>query len=350
MKILLALAILVYGTSVVAQPTAEAFSGKPDCLVSNEGQKTGASVIWSGGCKDGYAEGTGILQWSYGLWEEDRYEGSLKRGLPDGFGSLQNRDGTLYQGGYRAGKRQGKGIVVSSKGSKLSGMYEAGVLSGPVVYLGANGSRYEGGWNDLGAEGHGVMQYPLGGRYEGPWKNNQREGKGVITYPNGSTRSVEFHADLPLGQPVSPQLESHSLFRQPDLLKWEPWFEIASSAKVPFERSYHELTPEQQRYYKKAYAILQEDDEPPYPANGSAEMARAANAILSKTQEEGDFDANVLIDEQGKPVSVQVLKSPGPKTSETLSKALLLEKYKPAVCGGRPCSMSYRVRFAIHFS
>lgn len=69
------------------------------------------AVHWSGGCKNGYADGKGTLQW-------------IENGEP----------GERYDGEYRNGKRNGRGVLTEQNGTRIKGDW----LNGRLLQLGVN--------------------------------------------------------------------------------------------------------------------------------------------------------------------------------------------------------------------
>jgi hypothetical protein len=45
-----------------------------------------------------------------------------------------------------------------------------------------------------------------------------------------------------------------------------------------------------------------------------------------------------------------MMKSPDPKLTQGVATALMLTKYKPAVCRGQPCQMAYPLRMTFTVS
>jgi hypothetical protein len=73
-----------------------------DCKVL----KPEISDSYSGGCRNGLADGKGVAQ---GI---DYYEGQFDKGLPSGKGTYKWADGTYYEGHWENGNREGSGKMV----------------------------------------------------------------------------------------------------------------------------------------------------------------------------------------------------------------------------------------------
>ena len=66
------------------------------CKIANPSPKPNETVTWSGACKDGFAEGTGVMQWFEDKQPGARYEGALAHGELAGEGKLTLPDGSTY--------------------------------------------------------------------------------------------------------------------------------------------------------------------------------------------------------------------------------------------------------------
>jgi hypothetical protein len=102
---LLLVGVLIFGNYVYGQQS--------DCKVTLHD----LSGTYSGGCKNGLANGKGIAQ---GI---DRYEGQFTKGMPDGKGIYKWANGTYYDGQFKNGMRDGKGKMVY-KDSTVNGFWK----------------------------------------------------------------------------------------------------------------------------------------------------------------------------------------------------------------------------------
>jgi len=180
------------------------------------------------------------------------------------------------------------------------------------------------------------MTGPKGGRYEGHWVDNKREGKGYDgdwkddkpTHPELITRKTYSIKEEVLGSHIS----SEGIHRIP----------------VPVDKTYSELTPAEKMLVKSLYEPMADADEPPYPLHGPRRILETCEEIEKYLRVRGGLSLAVTVDPDGKPVAVEVLKSPDAEMTKKMAMVLMLEKYKPAVCNGAPCQMQYPFRMEFH--
>jgi hypothetical protein len=110
---------------------------------------------------------------------------------------------------------------------------------------------------------------------------------------------------------------------------------------LPFNKSYAELTPEQQAGLKAMYERMGEGDEPPYPLKGTRALYQAISAVHQRLGRAGELYMLADINSEGQATAVSVMRSPDPQMTQAAAAALLLEKYKPARCAGVPCRMQF---------
>ena len=264
------------------------------------------------------------MEWLVAGKVTSHFQGTLKRGLKEGHGYQRSSKGFQYEGGYVAGERSGQGVAHWD-----------------------DQTHYEGEWDAGKKHGTGHMTYATGGSYAGQWKKDLFHGRGKAIYAGGRVVDGEFSEGRPIGQVpavapaqasplrhgISPRIPTGSLIQS-----------FAVRGSLPSEKSWSELSEQEQRRISSTYQLLHEDDEPPYPASGTANLygliSEGQNKILAK----GALSMNVLIDSDGKPVSATVFQSPDPAITRVATFVALKEKYKPALCSATPCAMVFPVR------
>jgi hypothetical protein len=114
-------------------------------------------------------------------------------------------------------------------------------------------------------------------------------------------------------------------------------------SSVPFDKSYADLSDSEKRIVRSVYQRMAEDDEPPYPARGTAGIFRALQEIGRKLRlgDEGVLDMTVMVDASGRGTTVNVYKTPSPELARAMAGVLILENYKPALCHGQPCAQEF---------
>jgi hypothetical protein len=112
---------------------------------------------------------------------------------------------------------------------------------------------------------------------------------------------------------------------------------------IPVNLPYHQLPPEARKTLHGYYQEIKEGDEPPFPAEGLKAYLDPIQKAQQKLLVEGAVNLIATVDRKGEVVRVQVLGTPIPKMSEFAGRALLLTRFKPAVCAGEPCQMDFPV-------
>jgi hypothetical protein len=322
------LALYLLGTSCAFAADVEMTSGRKDCLVIQSHPAPKEKAKWSGPCKDGYADGTGTVEWFAEGERTLRFEGNLKRGRMHGEGYTENARMMRYEGGFLDGKRHGKGIMLQ-----------------------ADRTRYEGEWKDDEQDGTGSMTYSTGGRYEGQWKAGKFHGMGKATYTNGRIVEGEFRDGVPAGQAATKTVQLNAQYDMalgaPELGTRIVYFKEVRGGAVPFKKTWEAMSKDEQRLIRQGYPMLHEEDEPPYPINGTAKLYRLISEGQSHILATGVLRMNVLVDSSGAPSTVTVFASPDPITTKVATFVVMKEKYKPALCAGIPCPMIFP--FSMHF-
>jgi len=120
--------------------------------------------------------------------------------------------------------------------------------------------------------------------------------------------------------------------------------DVGHNSRLPFDKSYNELTPEQQSIVKSNYETMGPGDEPPYPVKGLAPLYRAASQAVSARHEHGLLEMSVVVGADGEGKSVKVYQTPDQETAKAVAIAMMHEKYKPALCKGQPCEQEFLLK------
>ena len=108
---------------------------------------------YSGGCKDGKAEGQGAA-----------------------------RGSAVYAGEFHEGRKQGRGVKSWPWGDRYEGEFADDSKHGTGIYTWGErspfaGDRYEGGFANDKRSGYGVYSWASGDSYAGPWKDDAVAGR-----------------------------------------------------------------------------------------------------------------------------------------------------------------------------
>lgn len=125
---------------------------------------------------------------------------------------------------------------------------------------------------------------------------------------------------------------------------------IAQSTTIPIRKRYSEMTQSEKDVIRGFYTSMGPTDEPPFPAAGLEPLVRALHKAQSKLLVSGDLYLVAEVDANGDAQSVTAYGSPDPDMTKFAASALLLQKFKPALCKGTPCSQRFpfSLRFALH--
>ena len=190
-----------------------------------------APFTWSGTCRNGLAEGEGILddrggnrqtgrfsagvrqgrwrkEWVdgevhegpyeggqvHGVWTETqadgvRSTGRYERGNAVGEWKTELPDGQVNRGPYRKGQRHGRWIFKRPDGARTEGRYAHGTKTGHWTYVYASGRVDEGRMGNGVPVGLWTRVWPDGYSETGPYREGERHGLWRIEWPDG--RRVE---------------------------------------------------------------------------------------------------------------------------------------------------------------
>lgn len=332
----------------VAQETS-AWIGAANCRLAPVTPPPAQAPVWSGACKDGYADGKGVLDWTDAAGKRYKLEAEFAAGRVRGEGTLRFPDGEVYTGTLKDGVPDGRGYFREPNGDQYEGDVRMGELTGTAEVLYVNGDDYKGEFRKGKRDGTGTMTFALGGHYEGGWKNGEPSGPGKIVYAGGAGREAAVQDGREPGRPRVAGAAGGTYTVDHHIATAGTTFrrEAAHGIPVPPERGFKELTAEEQATVASWFPALAPGDEPPYPVKGPAEFYRATAHVVSKTQTEGNVTVYVLVGKDGKARSVRAIGLDDPEARKAVATVAGVIQYKPAVCAGQPCEMVYPYRLAL---
>lgn len=196
----LAALLVVPAVSWAEQPVADPDTG---CQVRDQYPDPGRAIRWTGACKDGFADGFGVLHWA----QDGRPEGHV-------------------EGTYLDGRLEGRARVTWTDGRRLVGTFVSGLMNGQGGFRWPDGRRYDGDWKDDRRTGRGILTLPDGSRYVGGFLRNRPTGDGVFVTADGhhAEPRVDARGRVTAGAPLARPPESAAL-ATPGGASFEDWLQ-----------------------------------------------------------------------------------------------------------------------------
>ncbi len=122
---------------------------------------------------------------------------------------------------------------------------------------------------------------------------------------------------------------------------------VDATSPVPFNKSYFELTKQQQDLFKAQFSELASSDRPPYPAKGLRAIYQPILKQNKSLANHGVLNMAIAVDENGNVDGVSVIETPSPELQRYATRAVKNIKFNPANCAGQPCAMNFPVRLVL---
>ena len=116
-------------------------------------------------------------------------------------------------------------------------------------------------------------------------------------------------------------------------------------SRIPINRKYSELTPEEKAIVHGWWEHIPEGDEPPYPAEGLKSIHDAMAKAQEKLSVSGKLFLVATVEPDGTVSAVKVVGAPSQELVKFAGQVLLLTKFKPASCRGKPCKMDFPLQY-----
>jgi hypothetical protein len=158
----------------------------------------------------------------------------------------------------------------------------------------------------------------------------------------GTAGSEHGIPDAPTRQTVSATGSTGSILKKE--LRWK--------SKIPLNKTYAELTPEQKAELHALYEKLADGDEPPFPATGIKPIFNAIKKGQFVLQARGELNFGVTVGPDGVASKVDDFGGVGGpnayEMSQYVASVLVNAQYKPALCQGTPCTMQFPFRLKLN--
>lgn len=119
----------------------------------------------------------------------------------------------------------------------------------------------------------------------------------------------------------------------------------AGMQSIPINRRYEELSPAERSRLNEWWENIPAGDEPPFPIDGLKPIHDAIYKAQKKLLARGKLFLIATVSPDGKVTSVKAIGSPSPEMTRFAASVLVLTKFKPARCSGRPCQMDFPLRY-----
>ena len=320
--------------------------GAPDCQVGTLlPAPVDKSVHWNGPCKDGYADGTGVLEWTATDGTARRIEGKFAHGAVSGEAKLKAGDKFTYVGSLKDGLPDGEGYLHFANDLRYEGGIKMMQREGKGTQIYPNGDTYQGEFHADHPNGKGVLTFALGGTVEGEFRDGGPVDGDKITYA-GSGRTGTFDAARDAAR-RGPKPDKTFKQRQDDANVGTLLKKTIVKSSLPTNVGWDGLTPEQKAQFSNRYPALEPGDEPPYPVHGLAEFDKVILAAAGKFNARGLLRMNVLVGADGRAKEVRRIGNFDDEVVRYVAAAATALRYKPAVCHGQPCEMLYPISMEI---
>ncbi len=163
-------------------------SGQGICVIQGEKDIGGPYKYYRGDIRNKTFDGNGTLVYD----NDDRYQGQMKNGRPNGRGVfLAVADNRRYEGTFRNGEFHGRGTYTFANGDRYVGQFAGGQPHGIGKFAffkdGKTAYSYNGQFYLGVINGKGVVTNADGTTCNGTFFNNTLSGKGTCTFPKEST-------------------------------------------------------------------------------------------------------------------------------------------------------------------
>lgn len=140
----------------------------------------------------------------------DKFEGEIKNGIREGFGTYYYHNGDKYEGMWLKGKKHGMGTLYYKEGNLFVGQWKNSEKEGNGTLYLKNGEKYYGEFKSGKRSGKGILTSPDNNKFIGYFKDNKKHGVGIIHYNKGKIAIEEWIEGILVSCRIlsGPELES----------------------------------------------------------------------------------------------------------------------------------------------
>lgn len=163
----------------------------------------GLALVFNGEMKAGKLDGWGTLKFrNSDTGEIDRYIGNFENSMPKGNGIYDSSEGWRLEGFFDGAFDSGQGtLYLDENDAVIRGEFKDGKLVGDafIYYETAEGEMYFGDMADGARDGFGTLVHANDDSYVGEFEKGVASGIGVYEYDNGAVVMGEFEGGSPNG-------------------------------------------------------------------------------------------------------------------------------------------------------
>ncbi len=114
-------------------------------------------------------------------------------------------------------------------------------------------------------------------------------------------------------------------------------------ARVAADKDYADLSAADKAWVRADFAPMAESDEPPYPVGGVKALTAGIVQAQVKMRLQGHLRLVAKVEADGSVSRVDAIATPDEQMGKGVAAMVMLQKFKPALCKGQPCSMDFPV-------
>ena len=111
--------------------------------------------------------------------------------------------------------------------------------------------------------------------------------------------------------------------------------------QIAYNLPYAQLPESDKQAVHRQYDAIAQGDEPPFPVDKLRAVLNPIRKAQQRLLVTGELLLVATIGPDGQAQQVKAYGSPSPEMTTFAAQTLMLVSYKPAVCGGQPCTMDF---------